>query len=426
MQITSIQGREILDSRGNPTVEAEVVLSDGSRGLAAVPSGASTGAHEAHELRDGDTARYGGKGVRTAVANIEGEIARSLAGKDPEDQASIDGTMKDLDGTPAKSRLGANAILAVSLAVAKAVAVAKRQELYERIGELSGNSAYLLPLPMFNLMNGGKHGGWATDIQEFLMLPVGAKEFSEALRMGSEVFHALGGVLHEYGYATAVGDEGGYAPVLRGGNAEALALMREAASRAGYELGKDLAFGIDAAASEFFTDGAYVLKSEGKTLTPEAWASWLQELLKTNPLVSIEDGFAEDEWDGWKAFTKASGNATQIVGDDFLVTNTARLSRAIEERAANAILVKPNQIGTLTETLEAIAMAKRAGWGVVIAHRSGETEDTTIAHLAVGTAAGQIKTGSLCRSERTAKYNELLRIAARGNSPFAGGKALLR
>lgn len=426
MYITSIQGKEILDSRGNPTVEAEVTLDDGSRGRAAVPSGASTGAHEAHELRDGDAARYGGKGVRTAVAHIEEEIAGALMGKDSEDQASIDGAMKDLDGTPAKSKLGANAILAVSLAVAKAAASAKQQELYERIGELSGSSAYSLPLPLFNLMNGGKHGGWATDIQEFLMLPIGAKEFSEALRMGSEVFHALGTVLHEYGYATAVGDEGGYAPLLRGGNAEALALMREAASRAGYEPGKDLAFGIDAAASEFFRDGAYSLKSEGKKLTPEAWAAWLEELLETNSLVSIEDGFAEDEWDGWKAFTAARGGATQIVGDDFLVTNTTRLSRAIEERAANALLVKPNQIGTLTETLEAIAMAKRAGWGVIISHRSGETEDTTIAHLAVGTAAGQIKTGSLCRSERTAKYNELLRIAARGNSPFAGGKALLR
>jgi enolase len=410
MKITKVTARQILDSRGNPTVEADVYLEDGTMGRAAVPSGASTGTHEAVELRDGDKSKYGGKGVLKAVENVKGEIAEAVIGMDAEDQTGVDRKMIELDGTENKGRLGANAILAVSLAVAKAAAQSLKTPLYEYFGKLGGNSEMLLPLPMMNIINGGKHGGWGADIQEFMIFPVKASTFSDCLRMGSEVFQALGKVLHDKGYPTSVGDEGGYAPVLKGGNAEAFDLITEAVEKAGYKAGEDILFGVDSASSEFFEDGKYVLKSEGVTKTSEEMVAWYEELVSKYPIVSIEDGLAEDDWEGWKLLTEKLGDKIQLVGDDLLVTNTAFLKRGIEEKAGNTILIKVNQIGTLTETIEAVKMAFAASWKAVISHRSGETEDTTIAHLVVGLGTGQIKTGSLSRSDRTAKYNELLRI----------------
>ncbi len=411
MKIQTIGAREILDSRGNPTLEADVILDSGILGRAAVPSGASTGAHEAHELRDGDLGRYAGKGVLNAAANIRGEIARALAGKDVSDQGAIDRALVDLDGTENKSRLGANATLAVSLAAARAAALALNIPLYRHIYGLSGKErGMVLPLPLCNVINGGRHAFGSTDIQEFMIVPVGAPTFREAVRVMAEVFHALGGVLKKKGYGTTVGDEGGYAPSVAGGNAEALELLSEAARSAGYELGKDIVFALDAAASEFFQNGKYELGREGKTMSSEEMISWYAELQKKYPIVSIEDGLCEEDWKGWVAMTERLGARTQLVGDDLLVTNTAFLERGIRERAGNAILIKVNQIGTLTETMAAVRMAHAAGWRAIISHRSGETEDAFISHLAVGLGAGQIKTGSVSRGERTAKYNELLRI----------------
>ncbi len=412
MKIQSIKAREVLDSRGNPTVEADVVFDDGTMGRAIVPSGASTGAHEAHELRDGDKKRYGGKGTLKAVANVNGEIAKAVIGKDAEAQRELDLALIALDGTPNKTRLGANAILAVSLAAAKATAQAKKVPLFEYVGTLSKSPRQpLLPLPQCNVLNGGAHTSWeSTDIQEFMIMPVGAKDFREGLRTITEVFHALKNVLKEKGYGTTVGDEGGFAPKVKGGNEEALALVSEAVGKAGYAVGEDIVFGLDAAASEFFKDGTYVLSREGKTFTSQEMVEWYGKLQETYPVSSIEDGLDQEDWEGWKKLTTSIGNSTQIVGDDLLVTNVKFLERGIQEKAANAILIKVNQIGTLTETVDAVDMAHAAGWRAVISHRSGETEDTTIAHIAVGLATGQIKTGSTSRSDRIAKYNELLRI----------------
>ncbi len=411
MKITKIHARQILDSRGNPTVEADVTLENGIMGRAAVPSGASTGSHEAVELRDGDKSKYLGKGVLKAVENVNTTISEALVGMDVEDQKALDQKMIDLDGTENKGNLGANAILAVSLACAKAAALSQNKPLYEYISELGDNKGnYLLPVPMMNIINGGKHGGWGADIQEFMIFPVSAPSFTDGLRMGAEVFQNLGKVLHDKGYGTTVGDEGGYAPVLKHGNAEAFDLISEAVEKSGYKLGEDIVLGIDSASTEFFADGKYELKSEGRTLTSEEMVSWYAELCEKYPIVSIEDGLAEDDWEGWKALTAKVGDKVQLVGDDLLVTNTKFLERGIAEKAANCILVKVNQIGTLTEAIDSVKMAHAAGWKAVISHRSGETEDTTIAHIVVGLATGQIKTGSLSRSDRTAKYNELLRI----------------
>ena len=411
MKITKIHARQILDSRGNPTVEADVTLENGIMGRAAVPSGASTGSHEAVELRDGDKSKYLGKGVLKAVENVNTTISDALVGMDVEDQKALDQKMIDLDGTENKGNLGANAILAVSLACAKAAALSQNKPLYEYISELGDNKGnYLLPVPMMNIINGGKHGGWGADIQEFMIFPVSAPSFTDGLRMGAEVFQNLGKVLHDKGYGTTVGDEGGYAPVLKHGNAEAFDLISEAVEKSGYKLGEDIVLGIDSASTEFFADGKYELKSEGRTLTSEEMVSWYAELCEKYPIVSIEDGLAEDDWEGWKALTAKVGEKVQLVGDDLLVTNTKFLERGITEKAANCILVKVNQIGTLTEAIDSVKMAHAAGWKAVISHRSGETEDTTIAHIVVGLATGQIKTGSLSRSDRTAKYNELLRI----------------
>lgn len=423
--ITHITARQILDSRGNPTVEADVYLEDGTMGRAAVPSGASTGSHEAHELRDGDEA-YGGKGVLQAVDNVMGDIAEAVVGQDSANQAEIDNIMIEVDGTPNKERLGANAILAVSLAVAKAEALSRDVPLYEYVAELSRDQRTpLLPVPMCNLINGGQHAANSTDIQEFMVLPVGAPTFFEAVRMSAEVFHALKGVLKEEGYGTTVGDEGGFAPTVKNGNREALELLSRAVEKAGYKIGDDVAFGIDAAASEFYTpEETYNLASEGRVINREELIDLYQSLVDEYPLISIEDGLAEDDWEGWAALTARLGDTTQLVGDDLLVTNVSFLQRAIEEKAANAILIKVNQIGTLTETVDAVDTAHEAGWNAVISHRSGETEDTTIAHLAVGLATGQIKTGSMSRTDRVAKYNELLRIEERlgENAEFASWK----
>lgn len=410
MKITSIKGREILDSRGNPTVEADVILEDGTLGRAAVPSGASTGTYEAVELRDDDKGRHGGKGVLKAVANINGEIAKALVGKDADNQKEIDQTMIDLDGTPNKGRLGANAILAVSLATAKAAAASQNTPLYAYLLKLAGGDKHTLPLPMMNIINGGKHAAGSTDIQEFMIMPVGAHTFSDAIRMGAEIFQQLGKVLKEKGYATTVGDEGGYAPSVKEGNAEALALISEATKRAGYELGKDVVLALDVAASELHEDGKYHLKTENKTLTSEEMVEWYKKLVEDFPIVSIEDGLAEHDWEGWQKLTSELGHKVQLVGDDLLVTNTDFLQKAIDTKAGNAILVKLNQIGTLTETINAINLAAQNKWNAIVSHRSGETEDTTISHLAVGLATGQIKTGSLSRTDRVAKYNELMRI----------------
>ncbi len=406
-KIANIHAREIIDSRGNPTVEADVVLESGILGRAAVPSGASTGSREAIELRDGDKSRYLGKGVLTAVANINGEIRDALLGKDASDQAAIDQIMIDLDGTENKDRLGANALLAVSMAAAKAAATEAGLPLYRYLG---GSNATTLPVPMMNIINGGSHADNSVDLQEFMIQPVGAKNISEAIRCGAEIFHALKKVLHDRGLNTAVGDEGGFAPDLPS-NEAAIEVILEAIKAAGYSAGKDVFIAIDAAASEFYKDGKYELTSEGKTLTAaelvDEYVAWVGKY----PILSIEDGLDESDWEGWALLTKKLGDKIQLVGDDLFVTNTKILKRGIDESIANSILIKVNQIGTLTETFAAIDMAKAAGYTAVMSHRSGETEDATIADLAVATGTGQIKTGSLSRSDRIAKYNQLLRIA---------------
>ena len=427
-KIVKVLGREIIDSRGNPTVEAEVHLEGGFVGLAAAPSGASTGSREALELRDGDKSRFLGKGVLKAVAAVNEEIAPALIGKDASNQAEIDQIMIDLDGTENKSKFGANAILAVSLANAKAAAASKGMPLYAHIAELNGTAGqFSMPLPMMNIINGGEHADNNVDIQEFMIQPVGAKTLREALRIGSEVFHNLAKVLKEKGLNTAVGDEGGFAPNLSS-NAEALACIKEAVERAGYVLGKDVTLAMDCAASEFYNKetGKYELKGEGKVFTAEEFTHFLEELVKEYPIVSIEDGLDESDWDGFAYQTKVLGDKIQLVGDDLFVTNTKIFQRGIENGITNSILIKLNQIGSLTETLAAIKMAKDAGYTAVISHRSGETEDATIADLAVGTAAGQIKTGSMSRSDRVAKYNQLIRIeeALGEKAPFLGLKAV--
>lgn len=408
--IQSITARQILDSRGNPTIEADVILENGAVGRAAVPSGASTGSGEALELRDGQNA-YGGKSVLKAVANVKDIIRPHLIGHDASDQKSIDNAMFDLDGTDNKSNLGANAILSVSLAAAKAVAIAKNLPLWQYVAESTGTKNPSLPLPMMNIENGGAHAGFATDIQEYMIVCKSANSFSQAMQMGAEVFHALAKVLKSKNYPTTVGDEGGYAPLVQNGNREPLEMITEAIRSAGYEPGQDIVFALDVAASEFYENGVYQLKREGKQLSGAEMVDWLVELTNEFPIVSIEDGLAEDDWDSWKLLHEKIGQHIQLVGDDLLVTNARLLEKAIDEKAANAILIKPNQIGSLSETIEAVQVAQKAGWNTVMSHRSGETEDTTISHLAVGLACGQIKTGSLSRTDRVAKYNELLRIA---------------
>jgi len=422
MEITDIKARQILDSRGNPTVEADVILADGTLGRAAVPSGASTGSREAIELRDGESA-YGGKGVLKATKNITTEIKTALIGEKADNQSQIDTTMIKLDGTDNKGRLGANAILAVSMATAKAAAQSRKQPLYRYIAELAGNTNLILPLPMMNIINGGKHAAGSTDIQEFMIMPIGAKSFSDCIQIGAEIFQALGKVLQAKGYGTTVGDEGGYAPAVKRGNAEALELITEAVGKASYKLGEDVVLALDTASSELLENGKYQLKTEGKALTSAEMVTFYKDLISRFPIVSIEDGLAEDDWTGWQQLTAKLGDKLQIVGDDLLVTNTTFLKRGISEKSANAILVKVNQIGTLTETIDAVKMAHEAGWKAIISHRSGETEDTTIAHLAVGLGTGQIKTGSLSRSDRVAKYNELLRIEEElGSAAFSPRK----
>ncbi|NBF04744.1 phosphopyruvate hydratase [Pseudomonas sp. Fl5BN2] len=409
-KIVDIKGREVLDSRGNPTVEADVLLDNGIIGSACAPSGASTGSREALELRDGDKSRYLGKGVLKAVANINGPIRDLLLGKDPIDQKALDQAMIQLDGTENKATLGANAILAVSLAAAKAAAQDQDLPLYAHIANLNGTpGVYSMPVPMMNIINGGEHADNNVDIQEFMVQPVGAKSFSEGLRMGTEIFHHLKAVLKARGLNTAVGDEGGFAPNLAS-NEDALKVISEAVANAGYTLGTDVTLALDCAASEFYEDGKYNLSGEGQVFTSEGFAEYLKGLTQRYPIISIEDGLDESDWAGWKILTDKIGEKVQLVGDDLFVTNTKILKEGIDKKIANSILIKFNQIGTLTETLEAIQMAKAAGYTAVISHRSGETEDSTIADLAVGTSAGQIKTGSLCRSDRVSKYNQLLRI----------------
>ncbi|NMY28744.1 phosphopyruvate hydratase [Pseudomonas sp. WS 5021] len=417
-KIVDIKGREVLDSRGNPTVEADVLLDNGIIGSACAPSGASTGSREALELRDGDKSRYLGKGVLKAVANINGPIRDLLLGKDPLDQKALDHAMIKLDDTENKGSLGANAILAVSLAAAKAAAQDQDLPLYAHIANLNGTpGVYSMPVPMMNIINGGEHADNNVDIQEFMVQPVGAKTFSEGLRMGTEIFHHLKAVLKARGLSTAVGDEGGFAPNLAS-NEDALKVISEAVANAGYKLGTDVTLALDCAASEFFEDGKYNLSGEGQVFNSEGFAEYLKGLTQRYPIISIEDGLDESDWDGWKILTDKIGEKIQLVGDDLFVTNTKILKEGIDKKIANSILIKFNQIGTLTETLEAIQMAKAAGYTAVISHRSGETEDSTIADLAVGTSAGQIKTGSLCRSDRVSKYNQLLRIEEQ-----LGGKA---
>lgn len=422
--ISNIEGREILDSRGNPTVKVEVTLSSGAIGCAAVPSGASTGIKEALELRDGDSKRYGGKGVLKAVANINGEIRAALKGKDPLAQEELDRLMIDLDGTPAKSRLGANAILGVSLAIAYAAAKDAQLPLYRYLGD---DGPFTLPVPMMNVINGGAHASNNIDVQEFLIIPAGAPTFAEALRYGAEVFHALKKRLQQKGLSTAVGDEGGFAPDLPT-NEAALDLIMLAISDAGYQPGKEIYLGVDAASSEFYRDGYYTLASENLSLNSDEFIKKIIRWVDNYPIISFEDGLAEEDWQGWKALTEKLGQRIQLVGDDIFVTNPQIFRRGIEQKIANAILIKLNQIGTLTETLETMALAKQANYGTVISHRSGETEDTTIADLAVATAAGQIKTGSLCRSDRVAKYNRLLKIEIdlKGKARYAGMRAFIR
>ncbi|RKY41222.1 MAG: phosphopyruvate hydratase [Candidatus Makaraimicrobium thalassicum] len=406
-KIREIKGREILDSRGNPTVEVDVILEDGSFGRAAVPSGASTGEHEAVEIRDGDKTRYMGKGVTKAVAGVNGEIASTARGMDALRQEKLDRALIDLDGTPNKGRLGANAILGVSMAAAKAAAASRKAPLFKYLG---GDDAKILPIPMMNILNGGEHADNNVDLQEFMVMPVGAPSFREALRMGAEVFHNLKKILASKKLSTSVGDEGGFAPDLRS-NKEAVEVILEAVAAAGYEAGKDISIALDPASSEFYKEGSYVLNAEADPKkSSQQMADFYADWLEKYPIVSIEDGLAEDDWDGWQVLTDKIGNKVQLIGDDLFVTNTERLRQGIEKGVANSILIKVNQIGTLTETLAAIDMARGAGYTTVISHRSGETEDTTIAHLAVAAGTGQIKTGSTCRTDRMCKYNELLRI----------------
>ncbi|MDP2228279.1 MAG: phosphopyruvate hydratase [Moraxellaceae bacterium] len=428
-QIADIRAREILDSRGNPTIEADVILESGVVGRAPAPSGASTGSREALELRDGDKARYLGKGVQKAVSNVNVDIRELLVGRSVFDQAAIDNAMIDLDGTETKSKLGANAILAVSLACARAAAAEKKIPLYQYIAELRGQSSFTMPVPMMNIINGGEHADNTVDIQEFMIEPVGFTSFAEALRCGAEVFHALKGVLKKRGLNTAVGDEGGFAPNLAT-NEDALKAIMEAITLAGYKPGENVMLALDCASSEFYKDGKYHLEGEGKVFTSAEFVDYLADLASRYPIISIEDGLDESDWAGWKLLTDKIGDKVQLVGDDLFVTNPTILKKGIDEGVANAILIKYNQIGSLTETLDAIYMAKEAGYATVISHRSGETEDATIADLAVATAAGQIKTGSLCRSDRVSKYNQLLRIEQeldrrapyRGRAEFRGLK----
>jgi enolase len=421
--IVDIIGREILDSRGNPTVEVDVVLENGAEGRAAVPSGASTGAHEAIELRDGDKGRYLGKGVTKAVDAVNGEIFDTLSGMDAEDQRGIDATLLKLDGTKNKGRLGANAILGVSLAVAKAAAAASNLPFYRYLG---GAAAHVLPVPMMNIINGGAHADNPIDIQEFMIMPVGADSAAEAIRMGAEIFHTLKKNLKDAGHNTNVGDEGGFAPNLKSAE-EALSFIMKSIEKAGYTPGEDVMLALDCASTEFFKDGKYKLEGEGKTLDSAGMAKYLADLVARFPIISIEDGMAEDDWDGWKTLTDLIGAKCQLVGDDLFVTNTERLSEGIARGIANSILVKVNQIGSLSETLDAVAMAQRAGYTAVISHRSGETEDATIADLSVATNAGQIKTGSLCRSDRLAKYNQLIRIEDDlGDAARYAGRSILK
>jgi enolase len=419
-KITKVKAREILDSRGNPTVEVEVQLADGTFGSAAVPSGASTGKYEALELRDGDKARYNGKGVLKAVANVNGEIAKSITGLPADGQSSLDHALIELDGTPDKSRLGANAILGVSLAVAHAAANSQKNPLYRHLG----GSSNILPVPMMNILNGGKHAENSTDLQEFMVMPVGAKTFSHALQMGTEVYHALKKVLKGRQMNTNVGDEGGFAPSLPS-NKDAVEAILAAIETAGYKPGEDCYIGLDPASSEFFDNGKYVLAREGKTLTSAEMVDFYARWVHDYPIISIEDGMAEDDWEGWQLLTKKLGGKVQLVGDDLYVTNVSRLTRGIATKASNSVLIKLNQIGTLTETIDAIKKAHQAGWTAVVSHRSGETEDTTIADLCVGLRTGQIKTGAPCRSERTAKYNRLMRIEEdlKDKAEYAGMKA---
>ena len=421
--IIDIHAREILDSRGNPTVEVDVILEDGSMGRAAVPSGASTGAHEAVEKRDGDKARYMGKGVLEAVAAVNGELAENIVGFDATEQVAIDRTMIEIDGTPNKGRLGANAILGISLAVAKAAADFTTQPLYRYVG---GTSAHVLPVPMMNIINGGEHADNPIDIQEFMIMPVAAANIREAVRMGSEVFHTLKKELSAAGLATGVGDEGGFAPNLSS-TRDALDFILKAIDKAGYKPGEDIYLALDCASTEYFKDGQYVLAGEGKTLSPEENVDYLAALVKDYPIISIEDGCAEDDWAGWKLLTDKLGARCQLVGDDLFVTNPARLADGIKQGCANSLLVKVNQIGTLTETLDAVRMADRARYTSVMSHRSGETEDATIADLAVATNCGQIKTGSLARSDRLAKYNQLIRIEEMlGETAAYAGRSILK
>jgi enolase len=408
MKIQKIIARQILDSRGNPTVEVDVELDDGSRGRAAVPSGASTGSHEAIEKRDGGKA-YGGKGVLEAVKSVTDVIAPAVKDMDASDQKALDAKLLELDGTPNKANLGANAILGVSLAVAKAAAVSQNLEFYEYVAKLAGNNKLSLPMPMMNFLNGGAHASDSTDVQEWMIVPIGAATFPDALRMGAEIFQTLRSVLKSQGHSIQVGDEGGFAPKISS-NAGALELLKEASAKAGYTWGVDVAAALDVASTEFYEEGHYYLRRDEQTLSSAELLDWYKELADKHPIVSIEDPFAEDDWQGWADMTTALGDKLQIVGDDLLVTNPERLQKAIDQKAANAILIKPNQIGSLSETIEAVKLAQKNGWNTVMSHRSGETEDTTIAHLAVGLGTGQIKTGSLSRTDRLAKYNELLRI----------------
>ena len=422
MKITHIHARQILDSRGNPTIETDVILENGIMGRAAVPSGASTGSHEAVELRDNNPKIYNGKSVITAVANVNGEIVNTIMGKDVTSQKEIDKALITLDGTENKSRLGANAILSVSMAVAKAAALSQNIPLYVYFGLLGDNENFILPLPMMNIINGGKHAAGSTDIQEFMIMPIGAHTFSEALRMGTEVFHSLGKVLTSKGYTTTVGDEGGYAPHVKQGNKEALDLISSAVENAGYILGSDIVLALDVAASELKKESEYELMTEKKRLSAEEMIEWYEELTQKYPIVSIEDGLDQEDWKGWKLLTERMGKKIQLVGDDIFVTNKDFLTRGIEENSANAILIKLNQIGTVTETITTILMAQKAQWNSIVSHRSGETEDTTIADFVVGMGTGQIKTGSLSRTDRIAKYNQLLRIEEilGDNAIFAG------
>ncbi|WP_415900484.1 phosphopyruvate hydratase [Neptuniibacter sp. QD48_11] len=425
-KIKQIIGREVLDSRGNPTVEADVILDSGVSATACAPSGASTGSREALELRDGDKKRYQGKGVLTAVANVNGSINQALQGMDCLDQQQLDQCLIKLDGTENKANLGANATLAVSLAVAKAAAIEKQIPLYAYIAEINGTPGeYLMPVPMMNILNGGEHADNNVDIQEFMVQPLNFNSFSEALRCGTEVFHSLKTVLQQQGLNTAVGDEGGFAPDL-GNNEQALIIIKQAVEQAGYQLGTDISLALDCAASEFYQDNLYQLSGENKQFSASEFSNYLAELAAKYPIRSIEDGMDESDWQGWSELTQKLGDKVQLVGDDLFVTNSKILQQGIEQKVANSILIKFNQIGTLSETLDAIRLAKAAGYSVVISHRSGETEDTTIADLAVGTAAGQIKTGSLCRSDRVAKYNRLLRIEAEltGEAPYPGATIL--